>query len=213
MSLRWQAICVDCADPASLGRWWAELLGWRLTYREADEVVLEPPRDRLRSALSPDLLFLKVPEPKTVKDRLRIELRPQEQAAEVAHAEALGTRRSRSASPTTRTPARWCSPIPRATSSASSTAFTPEELRPRRARPERSDHGDGVVDSRRVGVDHEVTVADSQHVLGYASMTRHIAATSSVKCAPSSRPRTRRAQHRRRRRAGTTTAPSARARR
>ena len=79
--------------PPSLGRWWAELLGWRITYEEPDEVVLEPPAGSPEDGVSPDLLFLKVPEPKTVKDRLHIDLRPQDQAAEVARAEALGTRR------------------------------------------------------------------------------------------------------------------------
>jgi hypothetical protein len=64
MGLRWQAICVDCADPGALGRWWAELLGWRLTYEEPDEVVLEPPAGSPEDGVSPDLLFLKVPEPK-----------------------------------------------------------------------------------------------------------------------------------------------------
>jgi hypothetical protein len=93
MGLRWQAICVDCADPAALGRWWAELLGWRLTYEEPDEVVLEPPAGSAEDGVSPDLLFLKVPEPKRDKVRLHIDLRPEDQDAEVARAESLGARR------------------------------------------------------------------------------------------------------------------------
>ena len=93
MGLRWQAICIDCNDPGSLGRWWAELLGWRLTYEEPDEVVLEPPAGSPEDGVSPDILFLRVPEPKTVKDRLHIDLRPEDQAAEVARAEALGATR------------------------------------------------------------------------------------------------------------------------
>ena len=93
MALRWQAICIDTTDPALLARWWAELLGWRLTYEEADEVVLEPPVGSPEDGVSPDILFLRVPEPKTVKDRLHIDLRPEDQAAEVARAEALGATR------------------------------------------------------------------------------------------------------------------------
>ncbi len=93
MSLRWQNICVDCNDPATLGRWWAELLGWRITYEEPDEVVLEPAAGSREDGISPDIIFLKVPEPKTVKDRIHIDLRPDDQAAEVARAEALGARR------------------------------------------------------------------------------------------------------------------------
>jgi hypothetical protein len=90
MALRWQAICIDTTDPAPLARWWAELLGWRLTFEDDDEVVLEPPAGSPEDGVSPDVLFLRVPEPKTVKDRLHIDLRPEDQAAEVARAEALG---------------------------------------------------------------------------------------------------------------------------
>jgi catechol 2,3-dioxygenase-like lactoylglutathione lyase family enzyme len=90
MGLHWQAICIATTDPATLGRWWQELLGWRLTHEDDDEVVLEPPAGSPEDGVSPDILFLRVPEPKTVKDRLHIDLRPEDQAAEVARAEALG---------------------------------------------------------------------------------------------------------------------------
>ncbi|THV25939.1 VOC family protein [Glycomyces paridis] len=90
MTLKWQCICVDSADPRGLGAWWAELIGWRLTYDTDDEVVLEPPEGSPQDGVSPDILFLKVPEGKTVKNRLHLDLRPDDQAAEVARAEALG---------------------------------------------------------------------------------------------------------------------------
>lgn len=93
MALRWQCTCVDAVDPVALGRWWAELLGWRITHEDGDEVVLEPPAGSPEDGRSPDLLFLRVPEAKTVKDRLHIDLRPDDQAAEVARAEAMGARR------------------------------------------------------------------------------------------------------------------------
>jgi hypothetical protein len=41
----------------------------------------------------PDILFLRVPEGKSVKNRLHLDLRPIDQAAEVARLEALGARR------------------------------------------------------------------------------------------------------------------------
>jgi hypothetical protein len=90
MSIRWQCVCVDANDPATLARWWAELLGWRITYEEDDEVVLEPPEGSAEDGLSPDILFVKVPEPKAVKNRLHIDLRPDDRDAEVARAEAMG---------------------------------------------------------------------------------------------------------------------------
>ncbi|MEP6660380.1 MAG: VOC family protein [Acidimicrobiales bacterium] len=93
MALRWQCICVDSTEPASLAAWWAELLGWRITSEEDDEVALEPPEGSPADGVSPDILFLRVPEAKSVKDRIHIDLRPDNQAAEVVRAEAMGARR------------------------------------------------------------------------------------------------------------------------
>ena len=84
---------IDSVDPVPLARWWAELLGWRVTFEDADEVVLEPPKGSLEDGVSPDLLFARVPERKQGKNRIHIDLRPDDQAAEVARAEALGARR------------------------------------------------------------------------------------------------------------------------
>jgi hypothetical protein len=93
MGLRWQCVCIDSTDPGPIGHWWAELLGWRVTHEEEDELVLEPPRGSVADGVSPDILFLRVPEPKTEKVRLHIDLRPDDQAAEVARAEAMGATR------------------------------------------------------------------------------------------------------------------------
>jgi hypothetical protein len=90
MTIRFQAICVDAADPTPLGRWWAEVLGWRVTYESDEEVVLEPPAGSPQDGVAADLLFLKVPEAKAIKNRLHIDLRPDDQPAEVARVEALG---------------------------------------------------------------------------------------------------------------------------
>lgn len=90
MTLRMQCICVDCTDPVSLGRWWAEMLGWRLTHQEPDQVVLEPPAGSPQDGVSPDLVFLRVPDPKSGKSRLHIDLRPDDQLAEVARALEMG---------------------------------------------------------------------------------------------------------------------------
>src|SRR3954453_21110670 len=93
MSIRFQALCVDAADPAKAADFWEAALGWRRTYDEPDEVVLEPPAGSPEDGVSPDLLFLRVPEGKAVKNRLHIDLRPDDQQAEVARLEALGARR------------------------------------------------------------------------------------------------------------------------
>jgi hypothetical protein len=94
MTVRLQAICVDCNHPSELAQFWQRLLGWRRTHEEPGEVVLEPPAGSAEDGVSPDLLFLKVPEGKQVKNRLHLDLRPDDQAAEIARAEALGATRT-----------------------------------------------------------------------------------------------------------------------
>ncbi|MFC4335117.1 VOC family protein [Salininema proteolyticum] len=93
MALTWQCICVDCEDPKTLGAWWAEFLGWRITHETDEETVLEPPEGSPQDGVSPDILFLKVPEGKAVKNRLHLDLRPDDQAAEIARAERMGATR------------------------------------------------------------------------------------------------------------------------
>jgi hypothetical protein len=93
MGLRWQSTVVDAVDPIPLARWWAALLGWRITHQDQDEVVLEPPAGSPEDGTTPDLLFLRVPDNKSVKNRLHIDLRPDDHAAEVERAEAMGAHR------------------------------------------------------------------------------------------------------------------------
>jgi predicted enzyme related to lactoylglutathione lyase len=93
LSVRWQNICIDSTDPAPLARFWANVLGWRITYEEDDEIVLEPPLGSAQEGLSPDILVLRVPESKSVKNRLHIDLRPDDRDAEVARIEGLGGKR------------------------------------------------------------------------------------------------------------------------
>jgi catechol 2,3-dioxygenase-like lactoylglutathione lyase family enzyme len=94
MNLRIQCVCIDTADPARLAAFWESALGWRRTHEKDDQVVLEPPAGSPEDGIVPDLLFLRVPEDKTAKNRLHFDLRPQDQAAEVARLEALGARRA-----------------------------------------------------------------------------------------------------------------------
>ena len=93
MSIRIQCLCVDTKDPARLAGFWQAALGWRRTFEKDDEVVLEPPEGSAEDGVVPDLLFLRVPEDKSGKNRLHLDLRPEEQAAEVTRLEGLGARR------------------------------------------------------------------------------------------------------------------------
>ncbi|HYO31965.1 MAG TPA: VOC family protein [Nocardioidaceae bacterium] len=87
-----QAIDVDCHEPAALATFWQHALGWRVTYESDDEWVLEPPAGSAQDGVAPDLLFLRVPDEKAVKNRLHLDLRPEDQDAEVKRLVELGAR-------------------------------------------------------------------------------------------------------------------------
>ena len=88
MTLRWQSVVVDCHDMGRVARFWSAALGLPLQGPDSDGLFwLEP------GGGAPDLLFLPVPESKTVKNRLHLDLRPDDQAHEVARLESMGARR------------------------------------------------------------------------------------------------------------------------
>ena len=93
MTLRWQCLCIDVADPSAAAAFWESALGWRRTHEEPDEVVLEPPAGSPEDGVAPDLLFSRLAEDKVGKNRLHLDLRPEDQGAEVARLEQLGARR------------------------------------------------------------------------------------------------------------------------
>jgi catechol 2,3-dioxygenase-like lactoylglutathione lyase family enzyme len=90
MSLRIQCVCIDSHDPSQSANFWEAALGWRRTYEEDDQVALEPPAGSPEDGVVPDLLFLRVPEDKTIKNRLHFDLRPDNQGAEVQRLIGLG---------------------------------------------------------------------------------------------------------------------------
>jgi hypothetical protein len=107
-------VTIDCSAPHELADWWAEALGWQV--ERQDEAFIrrmvesgaasDEDTTRHRGALvwkagaalgSPDpgrprLLFQHVPEPKTVKNRLHLDVRvgADRQEAEVARLKGLG---------------------------------------------------------------------------------------------------------------------------
>ena len=92
MTVRWQCVCVNTTNPGRLATFWEQALGWRRTYDAPDEVCLEPPKGSAADGVSPDLLFLQVPEEKAGINRLHIDLRPDDRDAEVERLIALGAR-------------------------------------------------------------------------------------------------------------------------
>ena len=87
MPLRWSNIVVDCRDPERVAGFWSQALNLPLQGLHDGEWWLEPGGDH------PDILFLKVPEAKSVKNRVHLDLRPDDQAAEVRRLIGLGARR------------------------------------------------------------------------------------------------------------------------
>lgn len=87
MSLEWEQVVVDARDPAALGRWWADVLGWVIVDDSAEVFEIRPSADRL-----PGLLFLAVPEAKPSKNRLHLDFRPDDQQAEVERFLRAGAR-------------------------------------------------------------------------------------------------------------------------
>ncbi|MDO5739244.1 MAG: VOC family protein [Ornithinimicrobium sp.] len=103
MALKWYTLVVDCQDPQAQARWWAEVLDWTIVYDTPDEAVAVPAHvleEPLQVATVQEwmrrgqgLVFVPVPEGKTVKNRLHIDLAPhlsQDRDGEIARLLALG---------------------------------------------------------------------------------------------------------------------------
>lgn len=87
MTLRLGNITFDCDDPRAVAAFWSDALG-----RPIDEGASpyfasigggDPPA-------SPNWFFIKVPEPKTAKNRVHVDLGADDRAAEVARLVSLG---------------------------------------------------------------------------------------------------------------------------
>jgi predicted enzyme related to lactoylglutathione lyase len=88
MASKWFSIVVDSTDHRTLSKFWAEVLGYRVVFEGDDEIALAKDEETW-----PGLVFVPVPEGKGAKNRLHIDLNPDDQAAEVARLEGLGARR------------------------------------------------------------------------------------------------------------------------
>jgi hypothetical protein len=90
MACRFTELVVDCSDPRSLAGFWCRVLGYE-TEEEGDGFSFI----RGGEGEGPGIDFVRVPEAKTVKNRLHIDLSPRdrEQPEEVERIVALGARR------------------------------------------------------------------------------------------------------------------------
>lgn len=87
MGLVWEQLVIDAKDPVRLGQWWADVLGWVIVNPDPDEFEIRPSPDQL-----PGLLFALVRDEKHAKNRLHLDWRPQDQAAEVERFVRAGAR-------------------------------------------------------------------------------------------------------------------------
>jgi len=99
--MRWYSVVVDCHDIAAQARWWAETLDYVIVFENDREVAivpkwarLEPIEDAATFRREPQgMVFVQVPEDKTVKNRLHIDLAPhtsEDRDAEIARLLARG---------------------------------------------------------------------------------------------------------------------------
>ena len=84
---------IDAGDPGALARFWSQALGWRITLEEPGEWCIEPPEGSPEVNVAPDILFVRVPDAKATKNRVHLDLRPKDQAAEVRRLIELGAER------------------------------------------------------------------------------------------------------------------------
>ena len=90
--LRLGWLTVDAHDPDAQAAWWRQALGFEEVSRDDDgeEVAISGPGWH---GSRWNILFLRTQDPKERKNRLHLDLIPDDQAAEVARLESLGATR------------------------------------------------------------------------------------------------------------------------
>jgi Glyoxalase-like domain len=98
MTSKFTELAIDCADPGSLARFWCAVLDYEVQDEDDGIVTIGSPvvpdgRDR-RGPVPPTLTFAHVPEGKTGKNRLHLDVSPadREQDEEVRRLLGLGAR-------------------------------------------------------------------------------------------------------------------------
>jgi len=90
MTTRLDCVVIDALDPLALAGFWSAATGWPIAMEEPDEVAVEPPAG-VADGIA--LVFVPVPEPKTAKNRIHLDLRSssvEEQSETVRRLHELG---------------------------------------------------------------------------------------------------------------------------
>ena len=90
MSIRLAAITVDCEDAAAVARFWSAALDRPLADEPAPSEDIALIGDLGDAPAVPNWLFCKVPEGKTAKNRMHVDMVAADREAEVARLVALG---------------------------------------------------------------------------------------------------------------------------
>jgi predicted enzyme related to lactoylglutathione lyase len=78
-------ITVDCGDPERAARFWAAVTGWPASREWEDEYAVSP-----GDGHRPKLYFVPVPEPKTVKNRVHLDIVPDDRSQDEELTRLLG---------------------------------------------------------------------------------------------------------------------------
>ena len=98
MASKFTELAIDCADPSGLARFWCSVLDYKV--RDEDDGIVTigspmvPGGENHPGPVPPTLTFARVPEGKTVKNRLHLDVNPtdREQDEEVRRLLHLGAR-------------------------------------------------------------------------------------------------------------------------
>lgn len=90
MASRFTELVVDSSEPRQVAEFWAAVLDYKVTEEDDGDVYIEGPEGS-----GPGILFAKVPEQKSVKNRLHIDVSPRdrEQDEEVERILELGAKK------------------------------------------------------------------------------------------------------------------------
>jgi predicted enzyme related to lactoylglutathione lyase len=95
MVARIRHITVDCKDAYALAQFWSALTGWPIDEENEPgdtQCLIAPMLPEPLDAGTPGMLFIQVPEPKTAKNRIHVDMVPTDRSRdeEVARLSALG---------------------------------------------------------------------------------------------------------------------------
>ena len=85
MTSRIHSVTFDCSDPARVGLFWSQALGYETVQRGDDYFWIES-----ATGWATPLLFIKVPEGKQRKNRVHLDIETNDRAAEVDRLIELG---------------------------------------------------------------------------------------------------------------------------